>query len=345
MENPLLPHERALYEALWFLEHAAGVGLKDPQALERWMEAPRAQLRTAIAERLAKQGTPGVVREIERVRDISPEEFHTHYLRQGRPVILEGFAERWPAVSKWTPEFIANLYGDDKVTLINAAPDDMNRIDYRAEETTLRDVILNMDREPLKKYSRFNRLLHEHPELKDDFDVPWLLSLRNLISSGDTFQVFIGGKGSRTHLHAAAEHNVFVQVYGRKHWTIYHPTVDTLLEPPVNRTPYFHSAFNPDEPDYERFPGMRYVDRYEFELAPGDVYFMPPSWWHHVNNPTGSIGVAFRWFAPVDCLRANPMQMLLTLMSVNPPIWEAMGNRTDFPKIFSVMSRRQAAAT
>ena len=71
-----------------------------------------------------------------------------------------------------------------------------------------------------------------------------------------------------------------------------------LLEPPVNRTPYFHSAYDPEHPDFTKYPGMAYVDRLEFVLEPGDVFFMPPSWWHHVRNLTGSIGTTsaiIRW--------------------------------------------------
>ena len=296
-------------------------------------------MKKRILERVSNN--EGKLLQIDRVKNISVEEFKRTYLKHGVPVVIEGGGKEWNCVKNWNPQFIADKYGDDKVSLIDASPDDYNNISYQSEETTLRDVILTMDDRPIKKYSRFNRILHDHPELKKDFDMKWLLSMRNTISSGQTFQVFIGGKGTKTHIHCAAEHNLFTQVYGQKHWIIYPPEFDCVLEPSVTRTPYFHTAFDPDKPDYEKFPAMKYMDRYECLLEPGDILFLPPSYWHHVKNLSGSIGVAFRWFS-ADAFKVDFMQGLLTMISTNPPFILAARDRTNFAKIFTYMSRKQS---
>ena len=54
--------------------------------------------------------------------------------------------------------------------------------------------------------------------------------MRNKISSGKTFQVFIGGKGSKTTLHCATENNLFTQVFGEKHWYLYPPKNDFFFK-------------------------------------------------------------------------------------------------------------------
>jgi hypothetical protein len=333
-QTPLSHADRHEYERMWISEHLLG-----RHARNYWADR-REALRQRILERV-RHGQKGRVIRVERRKNLARDEFHRVYLRQGMPVVLQGAAQHWPCIKKWTPAFLAERYGDDPVQLIDAAPRDFENIDYNVEMTTLRDVILSMDDGPIGKYSRFNRILHEHPELTKDFDMQWLLTHRNRFCSGKTFQVFIGGKGTKTHLHCAAEHNLFTQVYGHKHWVLYPPEYDCVLEPPVDRTPYFHSAFDPDNPDYDKFPAMEYLDRYELELHPGDIFFNPPSWWHHVNNRSGSIGVAFRWFAPQDAFRIDRAQALLTLLAMNPPIWVAMQNRTDFPSIFAYMSRKR----
>lgn len=325
------------YRQLWMLEHLTG-----RQLSQRLQPAAHRELQQKIVASLQKQG-PGRLIEVERRKDLSLAEFHRVYLRLGIPVIWAGGARHWPCVRNWTPAWVAERYGSDPVSLIDAAPNDFNAIDYQSQQTTLGEVIREMDHKPLEKYSRFNTLLHDHPELEQDFDKSWLKACRNPICSGQTFQVFIGGKGSRTHLHAASEHNIFTQVYGRKHWLIYPPAYDCVLEPPVNRTPYFHSPFDPDKPDYQRFPAMEFLDTYTCTLEAGDIFFLPPSWWHHVNNLTGSIGVAFRWFAPGDAFRLDWAQAAMTLLAVNPPIWTAMRHRTNFTKIFGYMSRKSQA--
>lgn len=322
------------YRHHWLLEHLLGKGMaglltqSNPQ-----------KMHIALAQILKDQG-PGQLNAIERRKNLSREEFLRVYLRLGIPVIMQGAANSWACVHKWTPQWLASQYGSDKIALIDAAPGDVAAIDYQMRETTLGVLIQEMEQDPLK-YARFNRLLYEHPELKQDFDARWLSQHRNHFASGQTFQVFIGAKTSKTHLHAAAEHNLFTQVYGRKHWYLYPPSYDLALQPPVDRAPYFHSPFDPANPDFKTFPALQYLDHYECVLEPGDVFFNPPSWWHHVTNLETSIGVGFRWFAPRDAFRLDWVQALLTFLAVNPPIWMAMKHRSDFSKIFAYMSNRK----
>ncbi|MBT9548277.1 MAG: cupin-like domain-containing protein [Candidatus Sericytochromatia bacterium] len=329
MELPNLPgteKERQEYGRLWLLEHALG------QKIQTWSAQQRKQLDTRILNQLKR--TPGRVLPIERRKNLSLAEYKRVYLGKGIPVVLQGAAKDWPAVGKWSPAFLSEHYGQDQIMLIDASPANLQNISRKPELTTLADVIASMDGDALKKYSRFNRILHEHPELQADLDLNWLLSRRNTLCSGRTFQVFIGGKGSKTHLHSASEHNLFVQVYGEKHWIIYPPGYDCVLTPPVTGTPYFHSEFNPEAPDFDAYPAMQYLDRYECTLQPGDILFNPPSWWHHVSNLTHSIGIGFRWFS-ADAFKLDVTQALLTLFATNPPIWTATRFRTDFARIFT----------
>ena len=206
MSEHIPQHLVETYRHHWFLAHFLG------QRLSRPFQKVSAQaLQQQIVEALKPHG-PGRVLSIEKRKDLSLQEFRQVYLRLGIPVILRGAARHWPCVRHWTPEWLAERYGEDKMLLIDAAPGDIHAIDYRTREATLAEVIRDMNSKPLEKYARFNRLLYEHPELKNDFDRRWLNQHRDTLASGRTFQVFIGGKGSLTHLHAAAEHNLFTQV-------------------------------------------------------------------------------------------------------------------------------------
>ena len=283
----------------------------------------------------------GTVNQIDRVKDISDYDLKKNYINKGIPVVMEGKAKHWECVKKWTPDWLMQSYCDDKVSIFDASSQDMTNINYKVEETTLKDVLNSMKNGDTSKYSRFNRLLYDHPELIGDFDWKWLYSVRNKISSGKTFQVFIGGKGTRTTLHSASEHNLFTQVHGKKHWFLYPPENDIIFDPPITRAPYFHSQFDPDFPDFNDFPNAKYLQTLECELRPGDVLYNPPFWWHHVNNTTNSIGVGFRWFSPGDSFNKYFTQSLLTFFSTNPSIWKATKNRTDFTRIFKYMNNKK----
>ena len=282
----------------------------------------------------------GALRQIDRVTNISDHELKKNYIDKGIPVVMVGKAKEWDCVKKWSPDWLLENYCDDKVSIFNASIQEMTDVNYSVEETILKDVLNAMKEGDTSKYSRFNRLLYDHPGLIEDFDWKWLYNRRNTISSGKTFQVFIGGKGTRTTLHSASEHNLFTQVYGSKHWYLYPPENDVIFEPPVTRTPYFHSMFDPESPNLEVFPNAKYLQAWECKLEAGDVLFNPPSWWHQVTNLDDSIGVGFRWFNPADSFKMSFMQTLLTFTSTNPPIWMAAKNRTDFARIFKYMNKK-----
>ena len=52
-------------------------------------------------------------RPIERVesRDLSYEDFMTHYVHAGKPVVVSGVASDWPAMRKWTPQHFKERFG------------------------------------------------------------------------------------------------------------------------------------------------------------------------------------------------------------------------------------------
>lgn len=302
----------------------------------------RKKIASLITANFKDKKIRGTLRQIDRVTNISNHALQKNYIDKGIPVVMVGKAKEWACIKKWSLDWLLENYCDDKVSIFNASTQEMTDVNYSVEETTLKDVLNAMKEGDTSKYSRFNRLLYDHPELIKDFDWKWLYNRRNTISSGKTFQVFIGGKGTRTTLHSASEHNLFTQVNGSKHWYLYAPENDVIFEPPVTRTPYFHSMFDPESPNLKVFPNAKYLQAWECKLEAGDVLFNPASWWHQVTNLDDSIGVGFRWFSPADSFKMSFMQTLLTFTSANPPIWMATKNRTDFARIFKYMNKKNS---
>ena len=69
-------------------------------------------------------GNDGPARlEIQRLSDVTPQEFKRNYIEPAKPVILSKKMVGWGAVEKWTPYYFKNNFGD--VTLrgcINLPP-------------------------------------------------------------------------------------------------------------------------------------------------------------------------------------------------------------------------------
>ena len=284
--------------------------------------------------------SPQPVKQIPVLEGLSDKEVRRQFMREGRPVVLKGKATNWRCVQEWSMAWLKRHYGNDRVDIFDPLDYDSKEVNYDVEVTTLSTILDAMEHGDTSKYSRFNRLLYDHPELVEHFDWKWLHQMRSTWSSGKTYQVFIGGQGTRTSLHCAGEHNLFTQVHGKKHWYFIEPKADPWLNPPVSRTPYFYSMFDPECPDYASYPGMAATQIWECTLEPGDVLFNPPFWWHQVRNITPSIGVGFRWFDLVDNLATNTTGTALTLMATKPPIWTATKHRTDFAAIFKHMQSK-----
>ena len=143
------------------------------------------------------------IRQVDRVKEISENNLKQNYIAKGIPVVMDGKANDWKCVKQWTLDWLSENYSKDEVAIFDPLNSENDKINYKVEKTTIKEIIESIKLGDTNKYSRFNRILYDHPELIDDFDWKWLYKMRNFISSGKTFQVFIGVKGSKTSLHCA----------------------------------------------------------------------------------------------------------------------------------------------
>ncbi|MBC7863593.1 MAG: cupin-like domain-containing protein [Bacteroidia bacterium] len=277
-----------------------------------------------LHETMPKHGE-GRIMPLERRKDLSLKEFKEHYVRKGIPVVLEGAAKEWPCVKKWSMQYFKDLHGHDEIVLV-----DQNTSDVKYEHITLGEVIDNI-RSGGSKYYRFYPLLKKHPEHLEDFDYKWLQQRKTPPVWFDAFQVFIGGQGTYSALHCANPPNLFVQVHGQKDWVLYSKYYTAVIDPdPVEniyrRAPGKHASgpFNPFEPNYDPpYDLWKYIDGYSVSLMPGDILWNPPFYWHAVRNASDSIGVGYRWYAPLYSYMQSPLYMSLDCCATNPPIWKA----------------------
>ncbi|PYS66887.1 MAG: hypothetical protein DMF69_24735, partial [Acidobacteria bacterium] len=46
----------------------------------------------------------------------APAEFQRRFVRENRPVVITGIADRWKAIKRWSPEYFRASFADAKVT-------------------------------------------------------------------------------------------------------------------------------------------------------------------------------------------------------------------------------------
>lgn len=285
-------------------------------------------LNERVTSELSKFG-PGQRRPLDVVEDIEPKAFFERYFRTGMPVVLRGLARDWPCVKKWSPGYLKKKYGHEPLSVMDNINDGGV---FNVEELTIGQFMDMVESGDTRKHLRFGNILHRFPELVDDFDADTMSRYMNKIRVGRNFGAFIGAKGTQTRLHSAPPDNLFVQVYGKKRWTFVPSCMDPALKPVMARSTYYWTEFDPDNPDYDAYPAMRYVDTYEVVLEPGDVLYNPPSFWHQVTNETATIGVGFRWMSPMAA-RLNWSQFMLFFLATNPPLWFVLKNKKQYTKV------------
>jgi len=291
------------------------------------------------AKVLSKHGK-GKIFQLEERTDITDEEFRHLYLMRHQPVVLRGAAKHWPCMEKWTLNFLETSFGEDTTPIL----DNRGGVEEVEFKEVIRSIASGIPVEGNSKYSRFNTLLWDHPELKADFCMDEFESKihHNADKNYTGLQLFLGGANTRTPLHSAFDGNLFLQIYGKKHWLIYPSWYNCVFAPENEKAVYLGSNCDPrnnENPDYPLFP---YVDGYEVTLEPGDVLFNPAGYWHDVYNPVGSIGLGYRWVSR-STLRHAFMHHFTTCFSTNPPITctrESETNYKDFSTILAQADRK-----
>lgn len=258
---------------------------------------------------------------VDRIENLSPEEFRRQYFNRSKPVVISGAAKNWPCCRKWSLDFFSLAHGGKDTLIVEA--EGLTTREQRSDHhfQTVRELIAHI-KEGGDRYLRFSPLLHDQPELAGDLDLDWLARLRGGRTFGNTYYMFMGGKGQTTYLHNDQPCNLYVQVCGEKKWTLYYPKDSACLYPQVTNAAYVKSPVNIDSPDYERYPLFKSAQAYTVHLKAGDVLYVPPHVWHQVENLTDSIAVGYRFSSLKAALKSSTVFSLIRILSTNPPVWK-----------------------
>lgn len=333
LDMPLPTRLRDAHDLIWLLDHVLSPARVD--AL--WPGRREANL-AAIEAAFEVSGQPGGLAPIAEAEGaLEAGAFWARFGRANMPVVLRGAAAQWPCMG-WTPEGLAARIGHEHDLLVNLSSAEMTDPHHvnTTEDARVSDVVQSMA-EGTGKVLRFSAVIERHPELMAELDLGWLASLRDPLHRGTLVRLFMGGRDTDTHLHAGPASNLFVQVYGRKRWTIYPTVYSSTMYPERRGSPFFHSRLNPWAPDLERFPLSRFARGWEVTLNPGDVLFVPTLYWHQVGNLDDTIGVSYRWYAPTGFARSGLRHLLLMLLAHNPPLWRVRRERNNFTKIYGMV--------
>ena len=232
--------------------------------------------------------------EIERVKNISKEDFYNNYVKKQKPVVVEQLTQDWPAFEKWNLEYMKQIAGDKIVPLYDDRPvsykDGFNEAHAKMK---MSDYVDLLQAKPTNYRIFLYNLMSEVPVLKDDFKWP-NIGLR-LVKQLP--MLFFGGENSKVFMHYDIDYSniLHFHFHGKKRCVLFAPT----------ETPYLYKVphalisredIDFDNPDFQKWPALQKAKGLITELNHGEMLYMPEGYWHYMTYVTPGFSMSLRAF-------------------------------------------------
>ncbi len=275
---------RTVRDAPWF------------QLMAKYLE--RAQ-RSEMIVRLQRER--GKLFQLVARESLSAKEFHGLYRANNCPVLLPDFAKDWPALGRWSMEWLKDNFGPEQISYCDGRSSDPEYDRNAAAlscETTIEKLVERILSETSTNdfyaVARNRNLQSSLSALWQDIEPPPGYLADDL--DNNSAALWIGPAGTITPLHHDTSDIIFTQVVGRKRMRIiapYHLSVSEIAK----------GLYGPSVDELEKTDG---VVIHDLELGPGDTLFIPVGWWHEVHALTASISVAINAFPDNDLAWYQP---------------------------------------
>jgi hypothetical protein len=245
---------------------------------------------------------------IDRVKNISKEEFVNKYYKPQKPVLIEDLTKDWPANEKWNLDYIQQKAEDQIVPLYDNKSATGNKSVYEpAKEMKLYDYIELLKTEPTDLRIFFYNILDHMPELANDFEFPEIgLKFFKKLPA-----LFFGGAESKVFAHYDIDlpDCFHFHFQGHKKVTLFSPAQTKYLY----RVPFsIHNieSIDMDNPDFETYPALRFAEGIDVDMKHGDALYMPSGYWHYIKYLDGGFSMTLR------ALPRKPLRFIHMLYNV-----------------------------
>ena len=254
----------------------------------------------------AKPVIQGQPRSVRWERD---KPFVEELVNGGEPVVLQGtVVEAWPALGKWNMSYLSLHMDTDVLEHVKCTNDSLTFDPDRRAPLQL-DLPLSYTLANIST-SHFFQCVQSSGSCSDGYkghyyfgQVPESLK-KDVMPSEFLYHtekdrlaakqfMWLSSAGMITHTHFDQDYNVFVQLIGKKRFTLWSPAQHELLYMYPRVHPMWHkSRVNQRDVDSAQFPGFSRARGVQVELEPGDMLYVPPYTWHYVETLTPSVSLS-----------------------------------------------------
>jgi len=229
------------------------------------------------------------VDNVERRSKLSMKDFIEQYERPNRPVVITDATKKWPAMKKWSNEYLSAAFEGQDIIAGNYP---MPFSTYLSYSSSTRDEL------PLYLFDK--GFCRRAPQLQEDFSVPPyfsedLFSVLGEDSRPDYRWLIMGPQrsGSSFHVDPNATSAWNAVIRGSKKWILYpphvvppgvHPSADGAdVATPLSLVEWFLNFYE------ETKEGK--VRPVECIVREGELIFVPRGWWHLAINLEDSVAI------------------------------------------------------
>ncbi len=204
----------------------------------------------------------------------------------GLPFVVTGLVQRWP-LSALTPQTLRERFSHLQV---RARVGDYINTAFAADRAM-------QDMSMLEYLELVATGAQNLPPYLGNLELPELNSMCHwpgYFSKMGPPRFWLGPAGTVTPLHCDYDDNIFAQIWGTKRIFLSPPHHDEFLYTREANAILFGSPFNPEAPDFEKFPLARQASMIECIVHPGELLYVPAGWYHQVRALTFSLS-SNRW--------------------------------------------------
>ncbi|CAM9583128.1 unnamed protein product [Chrysoparadoxa australica] len=223
------------------------------------------------------------------------------YMVPGRPVVLTGVIDAWPARSNrsWSdPEYLRSVAGHRMVPVEVGGS-------YTGEGWQQRLMPLSEFLDDFltgegEGYLAQHQLFDQVPALRRDILVPDYCSMLLEDEEDDpqasevAVNAWLGPAGTVSPCHHDPYHNLLAQVVGSKRVVLVDPVHSKRMYPHSGRMSNT-SQVDVGNPDLSVHPEFAGTPQMSILLRAGEVLYIPPTWWHYIQSLEVSFSVSFWW--------------------------------------------------
>ena len=257
--------------------------------------------------------------KVDTLDTIDQRTFVENYLKQQKPFVLKGLASGTAAGKKWDLDYMKFVLGNVEVDVFN------NQIKSdtaytRGNQKMIFSDFIEMIRKPEPTHIRlflFNGFKHA-PKLRNEFPCP--IFYKGILDKIGF--MFFGGKSTDVRMHYDIDMSnvLHTQFAGKKRVILLSPENGVLLyKLPFNT----FTLIDASNPNFDKYPALKYVKGYDITLNDGDTLFMPSGFWHYMIYQEGGFAVTYRKIAQ------SPKLVCDGVMNLTLRLW--------FDKIMSAM--------